>query len=50
MIEPSVSSDHRVHDRLRMNDHVDLVGADAEQPVRFDHLEPLVHQRRRSRS
>ena len=25
--EPSTSSDHRMHDRLRMNHHVDLVGA-----------------------
>ncbi len=36
----------RVHDRLRMHEHVDLVRAHAEQPVRFDHLETLVHQRR----
>ena len=38
---------HRVHDRLRMDHDVDLIGADAEQPVRLDHLEALVHQRRR---
>src|SRR3989442_3733315 len=38
---------HRVHHRLRMNDDVDLIGADAEEPMRLDHLEALVHQRRR---
>ena len=38
---------HRVHDRLRVDDDVDLIGGDVEQPVRLDHLEPLVHQRRR---
>ena len=39
--------DHRVDDRLRVDDDVDLIGADAEQPVRLDDLEALVHQRRR---
>ena len=29
-----------------MDDDVDLVGGKAEQPVRLDHLEALVHQRR----
>ena len=39
--------DHRVHDRLRMDHDVDLARRHAEQPPRLDHLEPLVHQRRR---
>ena len=39
--------DHRVHDRLRVHHHVDLIGRHAEQPVRLDDLEALVHQRRR---
>ena len=47
IIDPSIELDHRVDDRLRVNDDVDFVGADAEQPVRLDHLESLVHQRRR---
>ena len=38
---------HGMHDRLRMDDDLDLIGADTEQPVRLDDLEPLVHQRRR---
>ena len=38
--------DHRVHDRLRVDDDVDPVEADAEQQVRLDDLEPLVDQRR----
>ena len=37
----------RVDDRLRMHDHVDPLVRDAEQVVRLDQLEPLVHQRRR---
>ena len=39
--------DHRVHDRLRVDDHVDAVPRDVEQLVGLDQLEPLVHQRRR---
>ena len=39
--------DHRVHDRLRVHHHLDAVVADAEQLVGLDHLEALVHQRRR---
>ena len=48
--------DHRVHDRLRVDHHVDLVVADAdavlpgrraEQLVGLDDLEALVHERRR---
>ena len=38
---------HRVDDRLRVHDHLDAVVADAEQLVGLDHLEALVHQRRR---
>ena len=46
--------DHRMHDRLRMHDDIDLVEADAvsgvaggraEQFVSLDDLEALVHQR-----
>ena len=39
--------DHRMHDRLRMNQHVDVACGQIEQPVRLDHLEPFVHERRR---
>ena len=39
--------DHAVHDRLRVHDHVDPVEVDAEQLVGLDHLEALVHERRR---
>ena len=39
--------DHRVHDRLRVHDDVDLVGPQAEQPVGLDDLQAFVHQRRR---
>ena len=39
--------DHRVDDRLRVDDHLDAVVADAEQLVGLDHLEALVHERRR---
>ena len=38
---------HRVDDRLRVHGHVDVVVVDAEQLVGLDHLEALVHQRRR---
>ena len=37
--------DHRVDDRLRVHDHLDLVVRRAEQLVGLDHLEALVHQR-----
>ena len=30
-----------------MDEHVNLFGRQIEEPARFDHLEPLVHQRRR---
>ena len=39
--------DHRVHDRLRVHDDLDAVVVDAEELVRLDHLEALVHERRR---
>ena len=39
--------DERVDDRLRVHDDVDAVVRRAEQVVRLDHLEALVHQRRR---
>ncbi len=39
--------DHRMDDALRMDHDLDRSRADAEQPVRLDHLEPLVHHRRR---
>ena len=38
--------DHRVHDRLRVDDDLDAVVADAEQLVGLDDLEALVHERR----
>ena len=38
---------HRVDDRLRVHHHVDPVVGDAEQVVRLDQLEALVHQRGR---
>ena len=44
---PSHSCDQRVHDRLRVHDDVDAVVRRAEQVVGLDHLEALVHQRRR---
>jgi membrane-associated protease RseP (regulator of RpoE activity) len=37
---------HRVHDRLRVHHHVDPVQPEAEQQVRLDHFQALVHQRR----
>ena len=37
----------RVHQRLRVHDHLDPVVGQVEQVVRLDHLEPLVHHRRR---
>ena len=36
-----------MNDGLRMNDHLNLVVAHREQEMRFDHLERLVHERRR---
>jgi hypothetical protein len=36
-----------VDDGLRMHHHVDLAVLEAEQVVRLDHLEPLVHERGR---
>ena len=36
--------DHRVDDRLRVDDDVDSVEWDVEEQVRLDDLEPLVHQ------
>ena len=36
--------DHRMNDRLRMNDHIDVIGAHAEQPVSLDHFEAFVHE------
>ena len=39
--------DQRMHDRLRMNHHVDLIGSQVEQPAGFDDLQGLVHHRGR---
>lgn len=36
-----------MHDALRMHKHLDAVGFDAEEPLGFDDLEALVHQRSR---
>ena len=41
---------HAVHDGLRVDDDVDGVEVDAEQLVRLDHFEALVHQASTSRS
>ena len=38
---------HRVDDALRMDHDADLLGREVEQPARLDHLERLVHHRRR---
>ena len=38
--------DHRVHDRLRVHDDVDVGVGDVEEQVGLDELEALVHQRR----
>ena len=46
-VAPSHRRDQRVDDRLRVHDDVDPLVRRAEQPVRLDHLEALVHQRRR---
>ena len=35
--------DHRVHDRLRVHHDADAVVGDAEELVRLDHFETLVH-------
>ena len=40
-------ADERMHDRRRLDRHLDAVVRDAEQVVRLDHLEPLVRERRR---
>ena len=37
----------RMDDRLRVHDHVDLLGREIEQPAGFDDLERLVHHRGR---
>ena len=47
MIEPSISSTIEWTIDCGWMTHVDPVGRHAEQPVRLDHLEALVHQRRR---
>src|SRR5690606_26581690 len=39
--------DHRVDDRLGMHDDLDLVVADAKEPVRLDNFESFVHHGRR---
>ena len=39
--------DQRMDDALRMDDDLDRLARRAEQPVRLDHLEALVHHRRR---
>ena len=44
---PSRSCDERVDDRLRVHDDVDALVGHPEQVVGLDHLEALVHQRRR---
>ena len=38
--------DHRMHDALRMNHHVDARDIHVEKPTRFDHFQPLVEQGR----
>ena len=38
--------DHRVHDRLRVQHHVDPFGGHVEEPAGLDDLETLVHERR----
>ncbi len=42
-----VQRDQRVDQRLRVDDDLDPLVGDAEEVVRLDHLEALVHQRRR---
>src|SRR5262245_3959181 len=37
----------RVNNRLRMNDHVDLVGSQIKEPPRLDNLQCLIHHRGR---
>ena len=39
--------DHRMDDRLRMDEDVDPLARQPEQMMRLDQLEPLVHHRRR---
>ena len=38
---------HRVHDALRVDDHVHARHRHVEEPARLDHLQPLVEQRGR---
>jgi hypothetical protein len=38
--------DHRVHDGLRVHEHLDAVRVHPEEPARLDDLEPLVHEGR----
>ena len=33
---------HRMHDALRMNDHLDALHLHAEEPVRLDHFQAFV--------
>src|SRR6266404_5829540 len=35
---------HRMHDALRVDDHIHTIYVDIEQPPRLDHLQPLVEQ------
>ena len=46
MTAPSTILDHRVHDRLRVDHHLDRVVGDPEELVGLDDLEALVHQGR----
>ena len=39
--------DKAVHDGLRVDQHIEPIGADREEMMRLDELERLVHQRRR---
>jgi hypothetical protein len=39
--------DQRMHDALRMDQDLDPLGRQVEQPARFDYFESLVHHRRR---
>ena len=43
--EPIDELDHRVDDALRMDDHVDAVHVDAEEPAGLDHFQALVEER-----
>ena len=37
---------HRMHDALRVHDHIDARHLDVEKPARFDHFQALVEERR----